>query len=60
MSAILMCDCTALSAAPGECPRKALKKHKFALNWGVSGPFLTEEELILFVSVEIHTLLHLG
>lgn len=33
-----MCDCTALSAPPGECPGKA-REHKFALNWGFYGLF---------------------
>lgn len=36
MAAILMCDCMALSAPPGECPRKA-RKHNFTLNWGFCG-----------------------
>ena len=37
-AAILMCDCMALSAPPGECPRKT-RKHNFALNWGFCGLF---------------------
>lgn len=38
-----MCDCMALSAPPGECPRKA-RKHNFALNWGFCGLFPRREE----------------
>lgn len=38
-----MCDCMALSAPPGECPRKA-RKHNCVLNWGFCGLFMRREE----------------